>query len=53
MNKVQLLGRIGTEPKMYGTERTMVSFPLATHFYFKVTGDDGVGELIVFLWQLC
>ncbi len=47
MNKVQLLGRIGTDPKMHGTERTMVSFPLATHYYFKVSNEDGSSKFNV------
>ena len=45
INNVQLLGRVGADPREVGREdRPMVLFSLATDKHYKVTNDDGSGE---------
>ena len=43
INRVQLLGRVGVEPRVFGRESQLVSFPLGTSQRFKVNNEDGSG----------
>ena len=43
VNRVQLLGRVGVEPRVFGRESQLVSFPLGTSQRFRVNNEDGSG----------
>ena len=37
------MGRVGVEPKVFGKEGQLVSFPLGTTMRYRVNNDDGSG----------
>ena len=43
---MQLLGRVGVDPRVFGKERQIVSFPLGTTVRYKVNNDDGSGTIL-------
>ena len=47
LNRVQLLGRVGTEPKVFGAGSQLVAFPLGTTRRYKVNNEDDSGTLSV------
>ena len=53
INNVQLLGRVGIDPRIFGKERQIVSFPLGTTVRYKVNNDDGSGTFFLHLHCVC
>ena len=43
INHVQLLGRVGVEPKVFGKDGNLVSFPLGTTLRYRANNADGSG----------
>ena len=41
LNSVQLLGRVGQDPKVAGSTRKVVQFSMATTVYYQPTGNTG------------
>ena len=53
VNDVKLLGRVGLDPKVFGKERHIVSFPLGTTIRYRVNNADGSGTFDIYIYTVC